>query len=575
MGLTALAINSDTLRAARKRGENLWLTAQTGILMLLVSLEQLISKEFERLLQCKDFWNRLCALGVDEAHLLDSWGLHFRKAFQQIGFMRARLPITARFIATTATLLAYDGQTERVSSFMGLDLRPSYTYILRRSNLRRDLSLVFRHLTAGLGGWSFPDLAHVVDDPRRRMTVIFCPGITTGFRLMIYFWQRIPDDADRPRRLRLYNALNWKPFNVETQRLIREDPVCQVVIATDILMVGMDFPNVDDVILLGEPKDVNELLQKIGRAGRDHTVANKPRGIVYITKKATETAKALLEGTVVQKKSGSGKKSKGVEMSQCIASLILAPCKTVEQNRLYNNPAEDYSCTCQTCQACSNNNSTSPCTCSGCFRDEIVPSTTPIEMDNTPVVDKGKAKTKKGPMISKEMRSVGVEMLKEFRWSVFELADSLGDRNFLLTPNIFLCDSSIKKLLDNFYLITSFDAMAELIHDLTYLAPYHTNLWPLILVLQSKFQQMKEEKSEKARVARNKKAANKAAEKKAALRRANVKRQSALDKEDGKEDSEEDEEEGDEDEEEAGDGEENAGDGEEDNEEDNYDKEVQ
>ena len=54
-----------------------------------------------------------------------------------------------------------------------------------------------------------------------------------------------------------------------------EDPNLQVVIATDSLKVGNDFPNVADVVVLN-PKDPNDIVQKTGRAGRDRRLVSDP-----------------------------------------------------------------------------------------------------------------------------------------------------------------------------------------------------------------------------------------------------------------------------------------------------------
>ncbi|KAJ6623005.1 P-loop containing nucleoside triphosphate hydrolase protein, partial [Mycena sp. CBHHK59/15] len=91
LGVPALTINSDTVAAARLRGEDLWKKARAGIAMLILGPEQLISKGFRDLLACEAFYDRVCTLGVDEIHLLVYWGNTFRKAFKQIGFMRSRL----------------------------------------------------------------------------------------------------------------------------------------------------------------------------------------------------------------------------------------------------------------------------------------------------------------------------------------------------------------------------------------------------------------------------------------------------------------------------------------------------
>ena len=63
---------------------------------------------------------------------------------------------------------------------------------------------------------------------------------------------------------------------------------------TDILMVGVDLPDIDNVIIVGHPPNVNDYLQKIRRAGRDHTLVPNPRGITYLTNYARKAAHEML-----------------------------------------------------------------------------------------------------------------------------------------------------------------------------------------------------------------------------------------------------------------------------------------
>ncbi|EGO30282.1 hypothetical protein SERLADRAFT_404528 [Serpula lacrymans var. lacrymans S7.9] len=74
--LKALAINSHTLHQARvARQENLWLTACKYSSMILLSPEQLTSPSIEDMLNNKSFRLRISAIGIDEIHLLDTWGV--------------------------------------------------------------------------------------------------------------------------------------------------------------------------------------------------------------------------------------------------------------------------------------------------------------------------------------------------------------------------------------------------------------------------------------------------------------------------------------------------------------------
>jgi superfamily II DNA helicase RecQ len=138
--LKALAINANTVLAARLRGEDLWVTARADVSMLCLSPEQLISNGFAGLLEHKPFWNRLCALAVDEIHLLYSWGLSFRFVFQQIEFVHSRCPSWIVCMALSATV-AKGRVMDHICKFLGY--KPGKFHIIRRSNARYDVQLPF------------------------------------------------------------------------------------------------------------------------------------------------------------------------------------------------------------------------------------------------------------------------------------------------------------------------------------------------------------------------------------------------------------------------------------------------
>ncbi|OSC96921.1 P-loop containing nucleoside triphosphate hydrolase protein, partial [Trametes coccinea BRFM310] len=369
-GIRALVINRDTISRARTEGSNLWVTARTDVSVLLLSPEQLASPGFEHLLRYRSFYMRICGLGVDEIHLLYSWGLLFRKSFRHMGYVRPRLPTHARFIGTTATLLV-GGPQDTVFDTLGL--RMGEFYFPKHSNIRRNVQTIFRTLTRGLGGWAFPDLRWILDGHRR--TVIHCRTITLGFRVAIYLWHLCPARS-REKRIRLYNALNWPTYNSETRRLMQYDPEAQIIVATASFMVGIDIPNIEDVIILGALQTVDEHVQWEGRAGRDPEVVKDARCITYTSTKTQAAAHALRDGTAISmKKPSPGKKPSAVQMEVSMARLLLATCATEEQDHLYGNPSSDPPCSCSRCsppllasqmKPAEPSPSPRPCHCSGC-----------------------------------------------------------------------------------------------------------------------------------------------------------------------------------------------------------------
>ncbi|KAI1781900.1 P-loop containing nucleoside triphosphate hydrolase protein, partial [Ganoderma leucocontextum] len=262
VGLKTLIINAETSSVARRNGGDIWLSARIGITMVLLSPEQLATRGFESLIQHRPFQSRFRAFGVDEIHLLNSWGLAFRQAFRQLGHARARLP-SHIFVGTSATVLSGNSETG-IYSFLGL--RTGEFHLIRCSNLRHNVQTIFRTLTHGLGRWTFPDLKWILDSKRK--TVIHCRTIALGFRVALFFWHCLPRTVNRAKRVRLYNALNWPSYNVESRTLMREDPEAQIIIATATFMVGMDIPTIHDVIILGALESADEHVQWEGRAGR-------------------------------------------------------------------------------------------------------------------------------------------------------------------------------------------------------------------------------------------------------------------------------------------------------------------
>jgi superfamily II DNA helicase RecQ len=253
MGIRALMINADTVASARIRGEDLWMNARKGISMLILGPEQLISKGFQDLLKFEPFYDRVCVLGVDEIHLLSLWGLAFRKAFTQIGFMRARFRAGIPIIGVTATLLSDPKVSDAIFDFLGVN-RGEF-YLLRRSNARHDIQILFRTLYSGIDGLYFPELAWVLRNNDK--TIIFAATISLVFRIKIYLDSLLSNNVDRSLRVRTYHSINWPDENLETLELFKSNPLCQVIVSTNGLAQGNDINVVKTVVQFGEPESAD------------------------------------------------------------------------------------------------------------------------------------------------------------------------------------------------------------------------------------------------------------------------------------------------------------------------------
>ena len=409
LDLRTLVINADTIQETHQRGENIWKKAETEPNMVFMAPEQLISDGFNGLLKDDSaFLCRVCLLAVDEAHILNTWGAAFRKVYHQIGWIRARLHDVV-FLALTATMR--DGKPiENVCEFLGL--HQGRFHLIRRSNARPEVQILFREMKSGFGGQTFPELDWILQE--RCKTLIFCRTINLGFRVYTYLYYQSVDDSGIGNRIRLYNALNWPTYNEKTRELMDNDAVCQIVIGTDTLSVGVDIGSVQDVIVLDEPEDIDDLFQKFGRPGRDRNRVKDPWGILYTGQKTLEIAQKVVDAAGSQ---GSSKKvvlqKETHTMDLSMAHMHLASCKYGKQNGQYGNMPNGILCTdsCQSCQKDPPPSPVFPCYCSGCKPEDIFRADVPMGPTRTSSITLDIPKSR---CLTKVMRAHGTKQLEKF-----------------------------------------------------------------------------------------------------------------------------------------------------------------
>ncbi|KAJ3553133.1 hypothetical protein NM688_g3778 [Phlebia brevispora] len=480
-GLSTLVINHKTVEDARTNHQmSLWVRARKEVSMIVLSPEMLSSKGFECLLQDRDFSARCLGLGVDEIHLLDAWGAGFRKSFLQIGHVRARMPSQTVLIGVTATL-AVGEPTRNVLRFLGL--REGDFHLIRCSNRRDDIRVIYRTLRGSLGGWTFPDFKHVLDGKRK--TLIYCDTISLTFRLTAYLISIAPSMPSPVKRIRMYNSLNSPEYNEETRRLFQEDFDMQIVIATNALIVGIDLRNVEVVILARRPKHPDEENQKKGRAGRDKEIVKNPVCEVYWGKNDLAIARAMLDGTNIKKAGGKGRLD-AATMDLAMARVLLADCRTHAQDILYDNPLVDPPCTCEVC-------SRKPLVIHSCISSCCMPEDT----DNQDHISGGLKPKKINPIkrrlrLTRVMRALGKRQLEELRWAIYMEEDEATTG--MVPSTFFLPNDVIQGILDHFALLTNSDTLDSIIPSNSYVKAHQARIWDAVVELRTKFAEIRAKK---------------------------------------------------------------------------------
>ncbi|KAK7015999.1 ATP-dependent DNA helicase Q1 [Favolaschia claudopus] len=474
-GLDALAINSDTrLDALRLRNEELWVTARTKPNVILTGPEQLSRSEFEKSLRDEKFFRRICGTGFDEVHLLNTWGASFRKDFQQMGFLKARMTDHHNpWILTSASVEAGD-PFDSICRLLGLN---NNYHLIRRSCLRPDVRILFRELVSPISGDSFPELHWIIEG--NRPTVIYAKTISLGFRIYGDLLRKAKLTVET-NRIRMYNSLNFESYNAQTREIMAKQPedpdYCQIIVGTDALSVGVAMKGRVDAVEVGELQNSNDALQKMGRVNRDKT-STDARGLIYVSAAARKHAEKVL----AEAAAGTMKLKPGASPPDLtFPKLIVAKCKTVAINDIYNNPTTDPRCSCPTCQDNSHPLAPSSCNCSGCIPENLpaLPATARASKVNT--------KIPKSRRLSRLQKSHGTKRLLQLR-TEFWRDSSQSPASWMLPPSYFLSDQLIAGLLDNFVLLKTVDEIKQHLRFPDHLLPCLPRILEVLVELNPQF----------------------------------------------------------------------------------------
>ncbi|KAJ8457672.1 hypothetical protein ONZ45_g18226 [Pleurotus djamor] len=274
-----------------------------------------------------------------------------------------------------------------------------------------------------------------------------------------------------------------------------------VAIGTDTLSVGVNVPHCQDVVVLLEndhDADMDDIIQKVGRAGRNRGLVTDPRGIIYVTH-ATKLAADKLASTFPPNELPS------------FVRFLTAACKMLIIDELYDNPAFDPPCSCSSCASLPSPTATS-CHCSGCITDSDPPESMALTINATKNILPPAAVIPRKDRLHKEMRQYATEQLCHLRTALWKNSNPLTE--WMLHEEVFLPDALITQILDHYALLVDAGGdtggISSLLRDLLSRFPYaQPHLEQILSCLQScqpKFSELRAAKklrqAEKARLRR-------------------------------------------------------------------------
>jgi ATP-dependent DNA helicase RecQ len=202
----------------------------------------------------RQLYTQYAHLVIDEAHVIDSWGIAFRPSYRKLGELRDALgkpPI----IALTATA---SRQTQDII-LSSLNI-PNAKVIV--TGFYKD-NIQIKKFIAADDQAKYDYLRHLMDEDDEK-TIIFVPTIKKGDALKQWM------SRDGYGVEFFHGKLDPKE-KMDTQNRFTgiSDPPLRYLIATSAFGMGIDIPDIRRVIHWCPPVSITEYTQQIGRAGRD------------------------------------------------------------------------------------------------------------------------------------------------------------------------------------------------------------------------------------------------------------------------------------------------------------------
>ncbi|XP_048739616.1 ATP-dependent DNA helicase RecQ-like [Ostrea edulis] len=209
---------------------------------------------------------------IDEFHTIATWGEDrmglkkqaFRKWFSHVGELRSLFP-KASVIALSATSTVKI--QKRVSK--QLSFGPNTVEIVmspNKANIKYSISKVSSDLEMAMS-WLVDGIQHLQSDFPK--TLLYCSSINDVSKLYTYLIKELDGTSPLIEMFHSETPIGKKTEIVNCLNDQNNTSKIRLVICTTALGMGIDVSHCNSVILFGIPENIVDLVQEIGRIGRD------------------------------------------------------------------------------------------------------------------------------------------------------------------------------------------------------------------------------------------------------------------------------------------------------------------
>jgi superfamily II DNA helicase RecQ len=244
--------------------------------LLFISPEFLLKNQQMRNILLSDVYQtNLVCVTIDEAHCVLMWGTQFRETYLRIGEIRSLIPSNVVLLALTATASRYT--RSKVSQMLLLrhptivympPCKPNIIYYVKKKTDTNVSSLV-----KGLAHWL---ITLKCDTPK---IIIYCRRFDVCSEMYLLFRYFLKEHFTNPigaPDLAKYRVVHMYTGSC-TQKEVKEHIVksfpqstpLRIVISTIAFSMGLDIPDVRQIIHWGASDSLEVYIQETGRAGRD------------------------------------------------------------------------------------------------------------------------------------------------------------------------------------------------------------------------------------------------------------------------------------------------------------------